>query len=81
MAEAYNPYSIDDGYEDYEEEVVAVTKWNWGKKTVMVPNPWERGIKESYDFDVTKLDKLFDFFLSEDRSNCPPIMLCYLLIS
>ena len=36
--EAYNPYSVDDSYEDEEEEV-AVPKWNWGKKTVMVPNP------------------------------------------
>ena len=38
MAEAYNPYSVDDSYEDEEEEVAA-TEWNWGKKTVMVPNP------------------------------------------
>ena len=27
VAEAYNPYSIDDGYEDEEEEV-ALAKWN-----------------------------------------------------
>ena len=60
MTEAYNPYSVDDDYEDDEEEEVAVDKWNWGKKTLMVPNPWGRGVKESYDFDVTKSDKLFD---------------------
>ena len=41
MAEAYNPYSVDDCYEDDEEEEVAVAEWNWGKKTVIVPNPWE----------------------------------------
>ena len=28
MAEAYNPYSVDDGYEDDEEEEVVVAKWN-----------------------------------------------------
>ena len=39
MAEAYNPYSVDDGYEDDEEEEVATAEWNWGKKTIMVPNP------------------------------------------
>ena len=39
MAEAYNPYLIDDDYEDNEEEEVVVAEWNWGKKTVMVPNP------------------------------------------
>ena len=39
ITETYNPYSVDDGYEDDEEEEVAMAKWNWGKKTVMVPNP------------------------------------------
>ena len=34
-----------------------------GKKTVMVPNLWGRGVEESYDFDVTKSDKLFEFLL------------------
>ena len=38
IAEAYDPYSVDDGYEDEEEEVAAA-KWNWGKKIVIVPNP------------------------------------------
>ena len=38
VVEAYNPYLVDDSYEDEEEEVVAA-KWNWGKMTVMVPNP------------------------------------------
>ena len=36
-----------------------------GKKTVMVPNPWGRGVEESNDFDVTKSDKLFDFLLEK----------------
>ena len=40
MVEAYNPYSIDDSYEDDEEEEVAVAEWNWGKKTIMMSNPW-----------------------------------------
>ena len=39
IAEAYDPCSVDDGYEDEEEEV-ATAEWNWGKKTVMVPNSW-----------------------------------------
>ena len=33
----------------------------------MVPNPWERGVEESYDFDVTKSDKLFDFLLEKGQ--------------
>ena len=63
MAKAYNPYSVDNNYEDDEEEEVAMVEWNWGKKTVMVPNPCGSGVEESYDFDVTKSDKLFDFLL------------------
>ena len=31
VAEAYNPYSVDDGYEDEEEEVVAA-EWNWVRR-------------------------------------------------
>ena len=65
MAKAYNPYSVDDCYEDDEEEEVTVAEWKWGKKTVMVPNHWRRGIKENYDFDVTKSGKLFDFLLEK----------------
>ena len=71
MAEAYNPYSVDDSYEDDEEEEVAVAEWNWGKKIVMVPNPWGKGVEESYDFDVTKLGKLFDFLLEKGQIKLP----------
>ena len=66
VAEAYDPYSTDDSYEDEEEEVAAA-EWNWGKKTVMVPNPWGRAVEESYDFYVTKSDKLFDFLFEKGQ--------------
>jgi hypothetical protein len=36
----------------------------------MVPNPW--GKEESYDFDVTKADKLFDFLLEKEQIKLPP---------
>ena len=71
MAETYNPYSVDDDYEDDEEEEVAMAEWNWGKKTVMVPNPQGRGVKESGDLDVTKSDKLFDFLLEKGQIKLP----------
>ena len=63
IAEAYNPYLVDD--DDDEEEEIAAIKRNWGKKIVMVPNPWGKEVEESYDFDVTKADKLFDFLLEK----------------
>ena len=69
VAEAYNPYLVDDGYEDEEE--VAVDEWNWAKKIVIVPNPWGRGVEESYDFDITKSDKLFDFLLEKGQIKLP----------
>ena len=71
MTEAYNPYSVDDSYEDEEKEVVAA-KWNWGKKTIMVTNHWGRGVEESYDFDVTKSDKLFS-----GRESARKAQICY----
>ena len=64
IVEAYNPYLVD---EDDKEQQIATAEWNWGKKTVMVPNPWGRGVEESYDFDVTKSDKLFDFLLEKGQ--------------
>ena len=46
-----------------------MAEWNWGKKTVMVPNPWGKGVEESNDFDVTKSNKLFDFLLEKGQIN------------
>ena len=71
IVEAYNPCSVDDGYEDDEEEDIAMAEWNWGKKTVIVPNPWGRGVEENYDFDVTKSDKLFNFLLEKGQIKLP----------
>ena len=68
IAEAYNPYLVND---DDEEEEIVVAKWNWGKKIVMVPNPWGKEVEESYDFDVTKADKLFDFLLEKGQIKLP----------
>ena len=48
VAEAYDPYSVDEGYD-----------------------PWGRGVEESYDFDVTKSDKLFNFLLEKGQIKLP----------
>ena len=37
----------------------------------MVPNPWGKGVEESYDFDVTKSDKLLDFLLEKGQIKLP----------
>ena len=37
----------------------------------MVPNPWGKEVEESYDFDVTKIDKLFNFLLEKGQIKLP----------
>ena len=37
----------------------------------MVPNPWGKGVEESYDFDDTKSDKLFNFLLEKGQIKLP----------
>ena len=70
IAEACNPYLVGDGNE-YDKEEIATAEWTWGKKIVIVPNPWGKGVEESYDFDVTKSDKLFDFLLEKGQIKLP----------
>jgi hypothetical protein len=67
----YSPYMAEEDYEEDEEEVAAA-EWNWGKKVVMVQNPWGRENEESYDFDITMVDKLFDFLLERAQIKLPP---------
>ena len=37
----------------------------------MVQNPWGKEVEESYDFDVAKADKLFDFLLEKGQIKLP----------
>ena len=37
----------------------------------MVPNPWGKEVEESYNFDVTKANKLFDFLLKKGQIKLP----------
>ena len=69
IAEAYNPYLVDD--DDDDEEEIVIVEWNWGKKIVMVLNPQGKEVEGSYDFDVTKANKLFDFLLEKGQIKLP----------
>ena len=40
-----------------------------------------RGVEESYDFDITKSDKLFDFLPKKGQIKLPMVMSCCPLIS
>ena len=76
MAEAYNLYSVDDNYEDDEEEEVAVAEWNWGKKTVMVPNLREEKSRRIMTLMSQNRTSSLTSYLRRARSNCRTIMLC-----
>jgi hypothetical protein len=60
----------DDDLDDItDDEEIAAAEWNWCKKTVVVPNIW--GKEESYNFDITKVDKIFDFLLEKAQIKLP----------
>ena len=80
MAEAYNPYSVDDGYEDEEEEV-ATTEWNWGKKTIMVQVLGEEESRRAMTLMSPNQISSSISCLRNGRSSCPMVMSCCPLIS
>jgi hypothetical protein len=69
MADIYNQFleRADQGEEyDDEEEIVAV-EIVWGKEPLTVNQRWIKQAKGTYDFDVTKENKLFQFLVKEGR--------------
>jgi hypothetical protein len=43
----------------------------WGKEPLTVNQRWIEQAKGTYDFDVTKADKLFEFLVKEGRIKLP----------
>jgi hypothetical protein len=43
----------------------------WGKEPLTVNSRWIKQAKGTYDFDVTKADKLFEFLMKEGRIKLP----------
>jgi hypothetical protein len=43
----------------------------WGKEPLTVNQIWMKQAKGTYDFDVTKADKLFEFLVKEGRIKLP----------
>ena len=56
----------DDGQED-----IAAAEFAWGKEPVQVNQRWMKTLKEAYDFDISKSDKLFEFLVKEGRIKLP----------
>jgi hypothetical protein len=58
-----------DEYDDKEE--IAAAEIVWGKEPLTVNQRWIKQAKGTYDFDVTKADKLFEFLVKEGRIKLP----------
>jgi hypothetical protein len=73
IAEIYNQFleRADQGDEYDDEQEIAAAEIVWGKELVTVNQRWIKQAKGTYDFDVTKADKLFEFLVKEGRIKLP----------
>jgi hypothetical protein len=69
----YNQFleRADQGEEFDDEEEIAAAEMVWGKEPLTVNQRWVKQAKGTYDFDVTKADKLFEFLVKEGRIKLP----------
>jgi hypothetical protein len=73
IADIYNQFleRADQGEEYDDEEEIAAAEIVWGKEPLTVNQRWIKRAKGTYDFDVTKADKLFEFLVKEGRIKLP----------
>ena len=71
IVEAYNPYLVDDDDDDDEKEEIAMAECSWGKKTVMMPNPWEKELRRAMISTSQNQTSSLISCLRDDRSSCP----------
>jgi hypothetical protein len=73
IADIYNQF-LERAYQGEEfddEEEIAAAEIVWGKEPLTVNQRWVKQAKGTYDFDVTKADKLFEFLVKEGRIKFP----------
>jgi hypothetical protein len=73
IADIYNQFlERSDQVEEFDDdEEVATAEIMWGKEPLTVNQRWIKQAKGTYDFDVTKADKLFEFLVKEGRIKLP----------
>jgi hypothetical protein len=73
IADIYNQFleRADQGEEFDDEEEIAAAEMVWGKEPLTVNQRWVKQSKGTYDFDVTKADKLLEFLVKEGRIKLP----------
>jgi hypothetical protein len=73
IADIYNQFleRADQGEEVNDDEEITAAEMVWGKEPLTVNQRWIKQAKGTYDFDVTKADKLFEFLVKEGRIKLP----------
>jgi hypothetical protein len=73
IGDIYNQFleRADQGEEVDDDEEIAAAEMVWGKEPLIVNQRWIKQAKGTYDFDVTKADKLFEFLVKEGRIKLP----------
>jgi hypothetical protein len=73
IADIYNQFleRADQMGDSDDEEEVAAAEIMWGKEPLTMNQRWIKQTKGTYDFDVTKADKIFEFLVKEGRIKLP----------
>jgi hypothetical protein len=73
IADIYNQFleKADQMEDSDDDEEVAAAEIMWAKEPLTVNQWWIKQTKGTYDFDVTKVDKLFEFLAEEGRIKLP----------
>jgi hypothetical protein len=73
IADIYNQFleRADQVEEFDDDEEIAAAEIMWGKEPLTVNQRWIKQAKGTYDFDVTKVDKLFEFLVKKGRIKLP----------
>jgi hypothetical protein len=79
IADIYNQFleRADQGEEVHDDEEIAAAEMVWGKEPLTVNQRWIKQAKGTYNFDVTKADKLFEFLVRKAESSCQKGILCF----
>jgi hypothetical protein len=73
IADIYNQFleKADQMGDSDDDQEVAATEIMWGKEPLTMNLRWVKQTNGTYDFDVTKADKLFEFLVKEGRIKLP----------
>jgi hypothetical protein len=73
VADIYNQFleKADQMEDSDDDQEVAAAEIMWGKEPLTMNQRWVKQTKGTYDFDVTKADKLFEFLVKEGRIKLP----------